>query len=447
MWNIRLKEVGRLSPRSVHEISGSMFTLGCETLDRDFADYEKYREYIEPLGIKTIRLQGGWAKTEKVRGELDFSWLDRIIFDAVGRGLNILLETDYGNPVYPGGGGFDLGGGFPVSEEALAGWDHWVDAMARRYKGVVRDWAMWNEPDLVRDRMPEQIVDFNIRTARIIKSIIPDARIAGLSLASRDDTAFRRYMNLIREQDAFDLFDWFIYHGYMFNPDEACDSGCKLLKVLREFSPSIKLRQGENGCPSERAEKFALSNHDWTEFSQAKWDLRRYLGDIGNGMETAVFTVCDFNHTGREINRKGLLYADEDHNVIRPKMVYYAIQNMTSVFDDDLEPVAGKAGVLSAGRNAAFTFTSRSGKGNVLAYWDRTTVPGDNTEPETCQILCRAFDFECPVLVELISGKVYELPAENILPTGDFTILQNLPFADSPLVIAEKNLLKIAPSA
>jgi len=61
-----------------------------------------------PLGIKTIRLQGGWAKTEKVKGSYDFAWLDAIIDDARGRGLNILLETDYGNPIYAGGGGWDL---------------------------------------------------------------------------------------------------------------------------------------------------------------------------------------------------------------------------------------------------------------------------------------------------------------------------------------------------
>ena len=179
-----LKQIGTIRPRSADEISGSNWTLGCETLDRDFADYQQYKEYLVPLGIKTIRLQGGWAKTEKVKGVYDFTWLDTIIDDARGRGLNILLETDYGNPIYEGGGGWDLAGGFPTSEEALAAWDRWVEAMATRYKGKVRDWAMWNEPDINKQHKPEDIAAFNIRTAEIIKRVIPDARIAGLSLAS-----------------------------------------------------------------------------------------------------------------------------------------------------------------------------------------------------------------------------------------------------------------------
>lgn len=104
--NPGLKQIGTITPRSADQISGSNWTLGCETLDRDFADYQQYKDYIVPLGIKTIRLQGGWAKTEKVKGVYDFAWLDALIDDARGRGLNILLETDYGNPDIRGWGRF-----------------------------------------------------------------------------------------------------------------------------------------------------------------------------------------------------------------------------------------------------------------------------------------------------------------------------------------------------
>ena len=34
---IPLEKIGRIRSRSTDEISGSMFTLGCEVLDRDFA--------------------------------------------------------------------------------------------------------------------------------------------------------------------------------------------------------------------------------------------------------------------------------------------------------------------------------------------------------------------------------------------------------------------------
>lgn len=55
---------GILSPKSIHEVEHEL-TLGCEVLDRDYTDYQQYKEYLTPLGFKKIRLQAGWAKTEK----------------------------------------------------------------------------------------------------------------------------------------------------------------------------------------------------------------------------------------------------------------------------------------------------------------------------------------------------------------------------------------------
>jgi len=255
-----------------------------------------------------------------VQGTYDFTWLDTLIDDARGRGLNILLETGYGNTAYQGGGGWDLAGGFPTSDEGLAAWDRWVEAMATRYKGKVRDWAMWNEPDINPQHTPEDIAVFNIRTAEIIKRVIPDARIAGLSLASSNPKLLERCLKALAEKGKVDLFRWFIYHGYAFNPDSSYKNVEALKATLARYSTQARMRQGENGCPSEKATKFALSNHPWTEFSQAKWDLRRMLGDLGHDVESAVFTICDFNHTGREINRKGLLRATGDKKVEKIKL-------------------------------------------------------------------------------------------------------------------------------
>nr|HPM83193.1 beta-galactosidase [Candidatus Anammoximicrobium sp.] len=143
------KGLGTIQPRSVSEIdAGQNWALGCETLCRDYIYWDTYKDYVAPLGIKTIRLQGGWAKTEKVPGVYDFAWLDYVIDDALSKGLEIWLETDYGNPIYEGAGTADLGAGFPTSEVGLAAWDRWVEAMATRYKDKVKKWAMWNEPDI-----------------------------------------------------------------------------------------------------------------------------------------------------------------------------------------------------------------------------------------------------------------------------------------------------------
>ena len=133
-------KLGVLTPKDVSKTHNNI-TVGCETLDRDYADYDAYKQYLAPLGIKKIRLQGGWAKTEREKGVYDFSWLDKIIDDARSRGLTVWLQTSYGNTVYKGGGTPFLKGGMPSSPEGKAAWNRWVEEMAKRYAGKV-EWEM-----------------------------------------------------------------------------------------------------------------------------------------------------------------------------------------------------------------------------------------------------------------------------------------------------------------
>ena len=61
------EQIGTLRQKTLSEVHNDL-SVDCGTLDRDYADYHKYKEYLEPLGVRYIRLQAGWAKTEKVKG-------------------------------------------------------------------------------------------------------------------------------------------------------------------------------------------------------------------------------------------------------------------------------------------------------------------------------------------------------------------------------------------
>ena len=47
--DIPLKRVGTIKPKNVKEIESSNWTIGCEVLDRDFANYDSYKEYLLAL--------------------------------------------------------------------------------------------------------------------------------------------------------------------------------------------------------------------------------------------------------------------------------------------------------------------------------------------------------------------------------------------------------------
>ena len=54
--------------------------------------------------------------------------------------------------------------------------------------------------------------------------------------------------------------------------------------------------------------------------------------------------------------------ADENHDVIRPKLVYGAIQNMTTLFNDLLEPVVGAGAIRYEKQTQFFTFKKQEKK-------------------------------------------------------------------------------------
>ncbi len=444
-----LKRIGTIAPRRVGEISGQNWSLGCETLDRAFASYDSYKEYLVPLGIKKIRLQGGWAATERDHGQYDWRWLDRIIDDALGRGLEIFLETNYGNPIYPGGGSRHLSGGFPTSEEALAAWDKWVEAMATRYKGRVCDWEMWNEPNNNKAHTPEITADFNIRTAEIIKRVIPDARIAGGVLNSPNLEYTEGWLKRVAEQNKASLFTWFIYHGYTRNPDEGHYENVEKLKALFEkYAPDIRLWQGEAGTQSEFCLGGALSKYPWTELTQSKWQLRRMLGDLGHDVESLVFCIADLDYNRwdgyrlGDMDRYGLVKTDKQYRLLKVKMAYYAVQNAVAIFDESLERIRDDRCAIECEKATALYAYKDKGSGRrLLVFWDKSSVPSDKNDIVPSTISVPGGKFIEPVWVDLITGAVCEIPPDRIISEGDTVVFKGMPVYDAPTLIADRTLI------
>lgn len=375
------KEVGQLKTRDAKDITSSTWSIGGETLDRDYTDYQSYKTYLGPLGAKRIRLQGGWSKCEKVKGQYDFAWLDAVIPDAAGRGVAPWVELSYGNPIYEGGGEAKLGGHIPTSPEALVAWDNWVRAMVTRYKAQVPEWEIWNEPDLNKDHTGAEIAQFYIRTARLIKSIQPNARLIALGMASITKLDWMRdFFDVLKRENALDLVDILTYHGYRHNPDDSYPPIAEMRKLVWSYNrsagrPPIVFMQGENGAPSQAKGTTvgALTDQDWTELTQAKWDLRRMLGDHGRGIATNLFTISDIHYAAGDhmvgINSKGLLQTNPDKTIKRPKLAYRAAQHVFSLFDDQLETLTENKPTISQETGNAFAYRHRKNGGSLVTLW------------------------------------------------------------------------------
>ena len=497
---VDMVRIGTLRPRSADEIAGSNWTLGCECLDRDFTDFDAYKDYIVPLGIKEIRLFAGWAKCEREPGKFDFAWLDHCVDWANAHRINVLLDISYGNPIYPGAGGAGLGNGTPNTPEGLAHWDNWIEKLGAHYKGRIRDYAMWNEPDNGGMNTPAVIADLNVRTARILKRIMPDCRLHGLSLAGNLPEAFEACIAEIAKLGGADLFDTYIYHGYAYNPDSSYARVEKLIEICRKYAPKAKMRQGENGCISEWSDRFALANYPWSENSQAKWDMRRMLGDLGHGCGSSVYSICDLQYRGPYspfecLNRKGLLRANAKHQVYQIKKAYYAVQNVVAVFDDSVvRTSAPRASTID--RCLSLYEYVKDGRHPLLVFWDhgivgmkrtvrkvddgtvrmrsvvdfaafqvptlaaernkdgfleqggleRRGVPSDDFTTRPAVFEWTGAPLKEPVWVDLFTGAVYEVPAKRQIVHSCGVSFVRIPVYDSPCVLTERAALSMIPA-
>lgn len=457
-----LPYLGTLKTKATDEIESSNWMLGCETLDRDYADYHQYKEYICPLGIKILRFQGGWAKTEKEQGVYDWKWMDDIVDDACSRGLKPWIQTGYGNPIYPGAGGENLGAGMPLSETGIAAYERWVVKMVTRYEDKVYDWEVWNEPNFGDNKVntPEITADFNLRTAKLIKSIQPEARISALALGHIDVEYVERFFKYLSDRDGCGLFHDVTYHDYCYNPDANKLNVYKVRQIVEKYAPGLVMRQGENGAPSVRGAGGALANHDWTEFSQAKWDTRRMLENLGNDIECNVFCIAEMQYTGNgpitTKNTKGLLETNPDNTVVRPKVAYYAVQHVTSIFDDTMERIKGaiyshnidgeendEYWISTDESIAVYGYQKKGTNKRLYSIWQEDAVPGNDSNLVYRDLVFRNSRFEHPVFVDIVTGNVYDIPKAQWEKDGKMDRFTNIPLFDSPIVITDISLITI----
>lgn len=447
---IPFAEIGKIKTLTANEIEISRWSIGGETLDRDYADYHAYKTYLDDLGAKRIRLQAGWAKCEKEKGVYDFAWLDSIVEDALERGVKPWLQTSYGNPIYEGGGDAALAGGIPTGEEALKAWDSWVEALVNRYKGKVSEWEIWNEPDISKKFTAEEFAEFHVRTSEIIRKVQPESRIIALGLAGLGRHEYvESILRILENENKLDQFNVLTFHGYTPVPENSYPAIAKLAEVVHRFNPEIQMWQGENGAPStvQGESVGALRQFDWSEISQAKWVLRRMLGDMGHGVDvTNVFQISDMHYGKGDhmegYNSKGLLKANPDGSIERPKKSYSAFQHVATLFSENIRKIDSNIQGTPEGV-FVFAYEKDNQKYHAITLWNGQNKPEDDMNTEKIDFSAEGIAMKTPVVVDLMDGSVYTLPKGNYSKKGGNMNFSSIPIGDWPVVIVDKSWVKL----
>jgi hypothetical protein len=177
-----------------------------------------------------------------------------------------------------------------------------------------------------------------------------------------------------------------------------------------------------------------------------------------------LFTLCDLHYTqatvnlgasdgtvrdeGRHgelrVNHKGLLGTNPDMTISHVKPSYTAAQSVFALFDDRVRLLADFTFSTTALRSVAFAGYALPDESLMVAYWFKDAPPSQGNEVSKARLVLPKARFEDPVLVDLRTSTVFALPRSAWTQDAAGVTFHDLPFYDSPLLIAERRAIPLA---
>lgn len=459
----RLIKTGSIHPKKASQIKDSRLGLGMEKLDRDAFDPSMVYDKVAEIGVKWIRLQSGWQKTEQQKGVYDFAWLDEQVDNLLQRGLKPWLCLCYGNKLYDEFAAGYLGavGCPPVhSEEIYNAWLAYCKETVLHFKGRIEYYEIWNEPEGHHCWKPKEnyreYAEFAIRTGKVIKDNDPTAKVITGSHYERSLAPLFTEM----EAGMAQVTDAVTYHEYCYDEIYISHRVKAMRAVCDAYKKGIEIIQGESGSQSKSGGSGALYWIATNERMQAKQLARHTMADILAGVKfTSVFSCVDLAENlmakaGTVIDTYGwfgVLRGEFDKNTgmvvgeYTKKPSYYCLQNLCAVFDENVEvcdlpllltPQASPR-VETTDCNDPTLILGGLRKANgatALLYWNATDMFTVKEWESTLSFHTAGLPGDIR-LIDPMDGSVYSLP-ENMLQQKDgMCYFTNIPVKDYPLII------------
>ena len=473
----RLIPAGKVQFVGAKDVTFSRLGIGFEKLDRDVFDPEKAYEKVSEIGVKKIRLQSGWMKTEQQEGIYDFVWLDVIVDKLLSLNMEPWLNLSYGNPLYTDVARVTFGavGCPPIgTEREMQAWQNYVKAVVTHFKGRIKLYEIWNEPDLgyswkhfdgenLAERDTHQNAleygEFARQTALTIKAADENAEVAAFALSRIGNL---EYVNTALSTGLADVIDYVSFHVYSSTDNKRAQMIQSLLSIVRLWNPRIRIFQGESGVQSRSDGHGAMKRFSWTPAKQTKMLLRTMLCDLHADIAfTSYFSTMDMIEAlnGRVGDKASYLdYGyfggisaefDEDGratgNYTR-KPSYNALSTMASLLQGDScaadlpYAVESLPSIRVNGRDyddyalQIYPFRLHDGR-TMLAYWNGTDIL-TTTYEGTCSLCVYGQKNEKIRLCDLRDGSLYQLPKDMIENLGNGGVrLRNIPLLDAPLAL------------
>lgn len=330
----------------------SPFGIGLHSTMGDSISHAGVCALVKAAGIRLVRDEISWCEVEKEKGV--YAWpanIEANIDTTRAVGLEPLLILDYGNPLYDDGNA-------PSSPEGIAAYANYCRAMVSHYKGKVKYWEIWNEPNIEQFWKPKPDPDkyaILLKTAsNACKEADPNCFVVGVCTSGVDLSFIKKVLaaGTITSMDALSV------HPYRY-PDPPEKGIISDLAEVRKAMDAV----GGKGKPiwvTEVGWPTHLGPRGISVDAQAHMLVRAYLECLAGGAETVFWYWFGNDGPNPSYN--------EDHFGIRfregtPKPAYIACQTMTKLLEGATYTRSLGLGVKSRAR------IFRRGDDTIAALW------------------------------------------------------------------------------
>ncbi len=479
-----LTRIGTLAvPKSADVPESSSGSIGFECLDRGLFDPDRCYDTLAAAGVKWARCQTMWSRCEKQKGVYDFSVLDGVVDNLTRRGIRPWFSVTFGNTLYMTNCYTGAAVGCVPTlygEECRTAWCAYVRELAKRYRGKVTHWEIWNEPNLPHFWQPSKpnAADYLALvklTGGIIREEIPGAKIGGTTASPALNDWERKFFELGGAQ----AIDFWCSHAYGRVPEQmrrqqriASGTSDDYITVIKDMHAFVAARggkhvefwQGESGFPSW----FPAGHWLWwpktvckegwqSQANQAKWLLRRFVTDRRAGIaRSSFFQMADISrHYSMATTTQS---HPAEHGIVngwtyKPKMSCRAFGNYNALLataTPDASITVSLSPEADAGApTVATTFRSSDGKPLFLYYaaFDFSGAYTGTCYTARCDAkltVPAALAPKDPVLVDMLRGGVYSI--SSCTEADGHVTFAGLPLVDYPLVLASRTCLTAARS-
>lgn len=403
---------------------------------------------VPDAGVKWVRLgqyensseKTSWDWVEQSRGAFSVRpEVDEAIRSLVDNGVSIELQLCYGNALYEGDAKTSPDHSTPAppaigdqdnpapaifhglkTEAEIQGFLNYTRFMVNRYKGKIKYWEVWNEPNIgywqpnvesrqARAAKGREYGRALCRVADVVHEADPESKVI-FGGTSEIDAPFA-LAALSACPSKIDVMAYHTYPGYGRNePPEEQDAleGADLFREAVMRMPGVRkdieFWENEwNTIPSWKNSSASV---------QAKYLPRFFLQALSQGVRPFFWEFIS-GTDGNEDDQFGLLHGETfDGNAFQPREAYHAFEAASALFGQtELDPmvdfIVDPPEQYANGQLRKLVLRDRESRRHIYAVWlALVSKPSDDFVPLDVEIRLPHSGIANPIVVDVRTGQI-----------------------------------------